>query len=89
MFSSSFKKEDMEDYNINESYLDFQLAVGKGTQTHKKEPQFTKIDEVLKKTVITPGFEKLESVPAYQESDRILQKRRKVCVGKCDYQLIL
>jgi hypothetical protein len=44
--------------------------------------KFTRVDEVLRKSVITPGFEKLESVPAYHESDRILQKKRKVSLGK-------
>jgi hypothetical protein len=75
-------KKDVEDYNINESYLDIQLAGRKGKSVHKEAQKFTKIDEVLKKSVITPGFEKLESVPAYQESYRIMQKKRKVCIGK-------
>lgn len=72
----------MENYNINESYLDIQLTGRKGKSVYKEPLKFTKIDEVLKKTVITPGFEKLESVPAYQESDRIMQKKRKVCIAK-------
>lgn len=54
----------------------------KGTAVNEEARKFTKVDEVLRKSVITPGFEKLESVPAYQESDRILQKKRKVCLGK-------
>lgn len=75
--SSSSRNEDVEDYNINESYLDIQLVRKKGTTVNKEARKFTKVDELLKKSVITPGFEKLESVPAYQESDRILQKKRK------------
>jgi hypothetical protein len=79
VLSSSSKKEAVEDYNINESYLDVQLADRRRIAVNNKARRFTKVDEVLKKSVITPGFEKLESVPAYQESDRILQKKRKVC----------
>jgi hypothetical protein len=56
----------------------------KGAAVNEEARKFTKVDEVLRKSVITPGFEKLESVPAYQESDRILQKKRKVCLGKFD-----
>jgi hypothetical protein len=78
----------VEDYNINESYLDIQLERRKGTAVNKEARKFTKVDEVLRKSVITPGFEKLESVPAYQQSDRILQKKRKVCLGKFDCHLV-
>ncbi|GFG28739.1 hypothetical protein Cfor_06018 [Coptotermes formosanus] len=75
--SSSSKKEEVEDYSMNESYLDIHLTQRKGAAVDKEARKFTKVDDVLKKSVITPGFEKLESVPAYQESDRILQKKRK------------
>jgi hypothetical protein len=69
---------------MDESYLDIQLVHKKGTAVNEEARKFTKVDEVLRKSVITPGFEKLESVPAYQESDRILQKKRKVCLGEFD-----
>ena len=69
---------------MNESYLDIHLNRRKGAAVDKDARKFTKVDDVLKMSVITPGFEKLESVPAYQESDRILQKKRKVCLVKCD-----
>jgi hypothetical protein len=87
MFIYSLKKEDVENYNIDESYLDIQLG-GKKKSVNKEARKFTNIDEILKKTVITPGFEKLESVPAYQESDRIMQKKRKVCVTKKNCHLL-
>lgn len=70
---------------MNESYLDIHLNQRKGAAVDKEARKFTKVDDVLKKSVITPGFEKLESVPAYLESDRILQKKRKVCLVKCDW----
>jgi hypothetical protein len=69
---------------MNESYLDIHLNRRKGAAVDKDARKFTKVDDVLKMSVITPGFEKLESVPAYQESDRILQKKRKVSLVKCD-----
>ena len=63
---------------MDESYLDIHLTRRKGAAVDKEARKFTKVDDVLKKSVITPGFEKLEAVPAYLESDRILQKKRKV-----------
>jgi hypothetical protein len=67
---------------MNESYLDIHLTQRK---VDKEARKFTKVDDVLKKSVITPGFEKLKSVTAYLESDRILQKKRKVRLVKCNW----
>jgi hypothetical protein len=73
---------------MNESYLDIQLVGKKDAGINKEARKLTKVDEILRKSVITPGFEKLESVPAYQESDRILQKKKKVCIGIFDSCLV-
>lgn len=73
---------------MNESYLDIQSVRKKDSGINKEARKLTKVDEILRKSVITPGFEKLESVPAYQESDRILQKKRKVCLRKFDSCLV-
>lgn len=42
---------------------------------------FSKVDiqEILKKSVITPDFEKLHSVPMYDVSDKKLREQRRVC----------
>lgn len=47
----------------------------------KKSKTVTKADvqAILKKSVITPEFEQLHSVPAYEISDKKLREMRKVC----------
>ncbi|KAJ9577547.1 hypothetical protein L9F63_005920, partial [Diploptera punctata] len=59
------------------TYLDIQLDKIKGSELNKDARKFCNVDEIMKKSVITPGYEKMEKVPAYSEGMRALRKKRK------------
>lgn len=47
------------------------------TSVKEMTKEVTPVDKVLEKSVITPGFEKLESVPAYDVSQKRLKEQRR------------
>ncbi|PSN49587.1 hypothetical protein C0J52_14219 [Blattella germanica] len=63
-------------FNWDDTYLDIQLNTKKALEVNRDARKFSRVDEVMKKSTITPGFEKLHAVPSYDESDRILKKQR-------------
>ncbi|XP_046404032.1 deoxynucleotidyltransferase terminal-interacting protein 2 [Ischnura elegans] len=59
-----------------DTYLD--VGFGKTNQlTGLAQGSSTRIEEIMKKSVITPGFEKLDAIPPYEESKRQLVKKRR------------
>lgn len=57
------------------------MGFGKTNQvTGLAQGPSTRIEEIMKKSVITPGFEKLDAIPPYEESKRQLLKKRRVIV---------
>lgn len=81
----------MDEYQITLKSNNINLATNEKPTVIQKEsvekkwiPNATKssgvdIKEILKKSVITPEFENLHSVPAYNLSDKKLRELRKVC----------
>lgn len=61
-------------YKLNDVYLDLE----KISNTNKLNSKFVSVDEVMKKSVIVPGFEQLEVVPKFYESERRLKANKKV-----------
>lgn len=60
-------------YKLDDVYLD----LDKPLNTSKINSKFISVDEVMKKSVIVPGFEQLEVVPKFYESERRLKANRK------------
>ena len=81
LISSQSNEEKKKVIIWDDTYLDIQLDRKKGFSPNKDARKFCDINEVMKKSVIVPGFEKLESVPAYNESMWALKKKRKVSIG--------
>lgn len=61
-------------YKLDDVYLD----LNKTLTTNKINSKFTSVEEVMKKSVIVPGFEQLEVVPKFYESERGLKANKKV-----------
>lgn len=60
-------------YNLDDVYVD----LNKTLNTSKVNSKFVSLDEVMKKSVIVPGFEQLEVVPKFYESERRLKADKK------------
>ncbi|XP_012253864.2 deoxynucleotidyltransferase terminal-interacting protein 2 [Athalia rosae] len=83
------KNESVKSKRISKNDVDlddFELEMG-WKHINKKLPQnssnvveitkeLTPLDKILAKSVVKPGFEQLESVPAYNESEKRLRKLR-------------
>lgn len=62
-------------YKLDEIYLDLDKTIN----SSKVNSKFISADEVMKKSVIVPGFEQFEVVPRFHVNDRRLKANKKVC----------
>lgn len=62
------------DYSWNDVYVD----LANPCTTSEITNHFTQIDDVMKKSVLIPGFEKLERIPNFNQSEKKLKMERKV-----------
>ncbi|XP_071454558.1 deoxynucleotidyltransferase terminal-interacting protein 2 isoform X2 [Hetaerina americana] len=77
--SGSSRKSKDADFDFNgESPFSAHVGIGAARSPIDMIKRHTSgIDEIMKKSVITPGFEKLDAVPPYEETKRRLIKKRR------------
>lgn len=75
--SSQSNEKEKNTISWDNTYLDIQLDTKRGNDLNRDARKFCKVDEIMKKSVIVPGYEKLENVPAYNEGIQALRKKRK------------
>nr|CAD7262695.1 unnamed protein product [Timema shepardi] len=67
-----------EDFDFNDVYVDMVSFSRRRITAPTKLVKSTLVDDVLKKSVITPGFEKLHTIPLPEENKKKLKKIRQV-----------
>nr|CAD7442810.1 unnamed protein product [Timema bartmani]CAD7455686.1 unnamed protein product [Timema tahoe] len=65
-----------EDFDPDDVYVDMVTFSRRGITAPTKIVKSVLVDDVLKKSVITPGFEKLHTIPLPEENKKILKKIR-------------
>nr|CAD7574079.1 unnamed protein product [Timema californicum] len=65
-----------EDFDFNDVYVDMVSFSRRRITAPTKLVKSTLVDDVLKKSVITPGFEKLHTIPLPEENKKKLKKIR-------------
>nr|CAD7598388.1 unnamed protein product [Timema genevievae] len=67
-----------EDFDPDDVYVDMVTFSRRGITAPTKIVKSVLVDDVLKKSVITPGFEKLHTIPLPEENKKKLKKIRQV-----------